>query len=427
METQFLNHNLDIEIKKTAYIVAMNKSQEVYPIEGFFNIGRAASNNLCTQDPFSSQRHARIEKKADRYLLTDLRSRNGTFLNGISIVQSWLRPSDLIRIGESEYLFSVEQDCVNAPKSKNYSWNKQLLKIPTFAKTDLSVLIIGPSGTGKELIARQIHDFSERKEKPYVTINCSALSENLIESELFGHIKGSFTGATEDRKGAFESARGGTLFLDEIGDLPISLQPKLLRALENKEIRPVGSDKTVSIDVRIVAATHKNLYEKCLNGEFREDLYHRLNVCRITPPPLIERMEDFETLIFQFAKERRVSLSNEAIEKLKNHCWPGNIRELKNTVCRASAYFSNKKILPEHIDELIDKPEAKKQELSFAEANLSTFKVIERDLILDKLQRYEGNQSRVAEDLKIPKSTLHDRLKMFGINAKIFKKRRFTV
>jgi len=172
-------------------------------------------------------------------------------------------------------------------------------------------------------VSHVIHDYSGRSEGPFVSVNCSALTESLVESELFGHVKGSFTGATSDRKGAFEAARGGTLFLDEIGDLPLSLQPKLLRALENQEIKPVGSDKTLKTDVRIVTATHKNLEKLVIEKTFRSDLFFRIHVVKISIPSLKERMEDFEDLLYHFSREMRVRFSVGAIEKLKEHSWPG--------------------------------------------------------------------------------------------------------
>ena len=251
------------------------------------------------------------------------------------------------------------------------------------------------------------------------------MSENLIESELFGHVRGAYTGATEDRKGAFEAARGGTLFLDEIGDLPLSLQPKLLRALENSEIRPVGSDRSIKTNVRIISATHKNLKQRVMKGEFREDLYHRLNICRVTPPPLVNRMEDFEALLYQFAKEQRVGFSFNAIEMLKNHSWPGNIRELKNVVLRAAAYFPGKRIQTDDIKQLIEPIRSEEdQSTTFVDdGDLPPMKEIERNLILSKLQKHFGNQRRVAEELRMPKSTLHDKLKSYRIDPNLFKKR----
>ena len=233
-------------------------------------------------------------------------------------------------------------------------------------------------------------------------------------------MKGSFTGSTHDRKGAFEAARGGTLFLDEIGDLPLELQPKLLRALENREIRPVGSDKVIETDVRIVAATHKNLPEQVRKKTFREDLYFRLNICKLNPPALVDRIEDFEDLIYSFAKIMRVRFSFGAVQKLKEHPWPGNIRELKNTVARAAAYMPGQHIQPEHIAQLLD-PVTLTQQSTFVGDNNEQrggplIKEIEREMIIQRLIANKGNQRRTAADLGVPKSTLHDRIRSYKID-----------
>lgn len=407
-------------VEEVAYLIPLQNTQNLLEIGEFLSLGRNSSNTVILDDPFVSQRHARIEKRGSHFILKDLRSSNGTWLNDTPVLEAVLKPRDRIRVGETQYTFScVKGGEEKALRSKNRDWQKQLSRLPAFASTLHTVLIVGPSGSGKEVIASKVHELSPRRYFPYVTINCSALSEQLVESELFGHLKGSFTGAMEDRKGAFESARGGTLFLDEIGDLPLSLQPKLLRALENQEIRPVGSDKTIKTDVRIIAATHKNLYEKVLKKEFREDLYHRLNVCRVTPPLLIERMEDFDDLLYAFAKEQRVRFSFEAIEKLKNHFWSGNIRELKNMVSRASAYLPGQQIEAIHLSEILDKPALPEVSIE----NLPPLKEIEKEMIIKNLERFEGNQRKTAEELKMPKSTLHDRLRLYAINPRMFKKR----
>ncbi len=424
METQRVRDNGMI-VMEHAYLLPINKStQESYSVGEFITIGRDSHNSIQIQDPFVSGRHLRIEKRSRGYLLRDLQSRNGTYLNGTGVIEAYLQNNDKVMVGESLFVFSKLKTNESGLKSANKKWNHQLQRLPAIANTDYTVLVIGPSGSGKEIVSHWIHKSSGRRNAPYVTINCSALSENLIESELFGHVKGAFTGATEDRKGAFEAARGGTLFLDEIGDLPPSLQPKLLRALENQEIRPVGSDRTIQTDVRIVAATHKNLKQKVLKKEFREDLYHRLNICRVTPPPLIHRMEDFESLLYTFAKEQKVGFSFRAIEKLKNHSWPGNIRELKNVITRAAAYFPGKRIQEEDLEQLIE--HETEQNTSFFNAEqegLPPIKEIERNLILSKLQKHFGNQRKVADDLQMPKSTLNDKLKYYNIDPKSFKKR----
>ena len=425
METQKIDPNQTENLER-AYLLPIHKcSSESFPVGEFLTIGRETTNKIPLDDPFVSSRHVRIEKRQRGYLLRDLQSRNGTYLNGTPIIEAYLSNNDKVMIGESLFIFSKLNRQQAAMSSENKDWNLQLQRLPVIANTDYTVLVIGPSGTGKEIISKWLHENSARKPYPYITINCSALSENLIESELFGHVKGAFTGATEDRKGAFEAARGGTLFLDEIGDLPLSLQPKLLRALENNEIRPVGSGKSIQTNVRIIAATHKNLKQRVYKGEFREDLFHRLNICRVTPPALINRMEDFESLLYQFAKEQKVAFSFRAIESLKNHTWPGNIRELKNVIIRAAAYFPGKRIQEEDLGQILEK-DLEGEDIRFSDSDsdsLPPLKEIEKSLIISKMQKYSGNQRRVAEELKMPKSTLNDKIKLYGINPKHYKKR----
>lgn len=411
----------DAQVLEKAYLVSISNKNQIIEIGDFLTIGRNPSNTMVMEDGFSSQRHARIEKRGTDYVIKDLRSTNGTYVNETPVLEARLTQNDRLRIGETVFVFTCNTEPQNSSlSSRNPEWQKQLERLPVFASTNYTVLINGPSGSGKEMLAHAVHALSPRKFSPFVAINCSALSEQLIESELFGHVKGAFTGADNDRRGAFETARGGTLFLDEIGDLPINLQPKLLRALENQEIRPVGSDRTIKTDVRIVTATHKNLYEKVLKKEFREDLFHRLNVCRISPPALIDRIEDFDTIFYTIAKELRVRFSFAAIEKLKDHNWPGNIRELKNVISRASAYYPGGLVDETSIAELIDRPI---NENAMALENLPPLKEIEKELILKQLERHQGNQRRAAEELKMPKSTLHDKLYYYNINPQDFKKR----
>lgn len=389
-------------------------------------VGRAPGCDIIVNDEFVSSRHCRIEKKPNGFVLRDLQSRNGTYVNGAKITEAILNPNDHIRVGEALYVFGEVNATKLEPTSKNAEWAKQLSRLPAFAATDFPVLICGPSGSGKEILALSIHEQSARVTGPFISINCSALSESLIESELFGHVRGSFTGAANDRKGAFETARGGTLFLDEIGDLPLSLQPKLLRAIENKEIRPVGSDRTVQTNVRIIAATHKNLALKIQERSFREDLFYRLNVCQLRPPSLMDRLEDFDDLLYAFAKTYRVRFSFGAIEALKEHSWPGNVRELKNLVARASAYFPGKYILAEDLSSIIEKPiegvsDEELHRAIFAPVggtHGSVIRELEREMILRRLVANRGNQRQTARDLGVPKSTLHDRIKAYSINVR---------
>lgn len=414
MSTQTLKsnrtHNLEV-----AFLSRLSGESEIHEIGEFFALGRESESPLQIEDPFVSTRHARIELRAQGYFLRDLRSRNGTYLNGTPVMEAQLACGDRIRIGRTEFLFTSERDTKSSNlhlKSRNEAWNMQLHRLSSIAQSEMPVLLSGPSGSGKEILAQSLHRFSDRAHEAFVSVNCSALSDSLVESELFGHVKGSFTGASSDRKGAFESARGGTLFLDEIGDLPLSLQPKLLRALENQEIRPVGSDRSVQTNVRIVAATHKNLKKQVVEGLFRADLYFRLHVVQINSPALIERLEDFEDLLFHFAKDKRVRFSYAAVETLKRHSWPGNIRELKNTVSRARALFPDRQVEAEDIEHLIDSMPAPQ----WPSPSEPAIKSIEREMICDRLLANQGNQRRTATELGLPKSTLHDRIKAYRIN-----------
>lgn len=410
-----------------AFLHHLKKDDWGVEVGEFMSLGRDPSCTWVLSDPTISSKHARIEKKELGYLLRDLRSRNGTYLNGTKVIEAYLHEGDRIQIGQTHFEFSHKRsphDKIFPLQSKNKKWAETLDHLTGLAESDLPVLILGPSGSGKELLAESLHRNSPRRSSPLISVNCSALSHALIESELFGHTKGSFTGATEDRKGAFEAARGGTLFLDEVGDLPLSLQPKLLRALENNEIRPVGSDESIKTDVRIVAATHHDLREKVLQGDFRLDLYYRLNVLQIKAPSLKERMEDFESLLMQFCKEFKVSFSPALLPILKKHGWPGNIRELKNFVAKARAYYNGNQISsPKQIYCLLDEPsvpKAREKDLTVVEPsrfNKSLLKELEYELIKKRLIANNGNQRQTALDLGIPKSTLHDRIKAYKIKV----------
>lgn len=397
-------------------------SKQQIEVGEFLTIGRDSSNQVVLEDQFASGRHTRIERKIHGFLLRDLRSRNGTFLNGARIIEALLSEGDRVRIGETDLFFSWERQKESSPlllTSKNLAWQAQLEKLPNIAQARFPVLLTGPSGTGKDLLAQNIHRLSTRKAGPFVSVNCSALSESLVESELFGHIRGSFTGATGDRKGAFEAARGGTLFLDEIGDLPLPLQPKLLRALENNQIRPVGSDKSIETDVRIVAATHHDLKRLVFEEKFRADLYFRLHVIQIQAPGLCERMEDFDDLFYTFAKLMRVRFSFAAIQKLKMHTWPGNIRELKNVLARARAFWDANEVTEADVEQLLDiMPEQNSRQSSEPfKASRSVIKEIEFEMIKSRLIANRGNQRKTAADLGMPKSTLHDRIRVYGIDV----------
>ncbi len=414
------------------FLKSENGTNPTISIPEFGVLGRNSSSQICIDDTLASDRHARIEKRGDSYFLRDLNTPTGTFVNNTRIVEIQLSDGDILRIGLTELQYkspTLRTDKTSCFLiSQNEVLQKDLETLENAAKTNFPIPLLGDSGTGKDILAQKIHAASGRR-GPLISVNCSALAETLIESELFGHIRGSFTGAISDRKGAFEAARGGTLFLDEIGDLTYSLQAKLLRALENSEVRPVGSDKNIRTDVRIIAATHQSLHNNIQEGSFRADLYFRLNVVSITLPNLKDRLEDFETLLYIFAREMRVRFSHDSIQKLKKYSWPGNIRELKNLITRAAAFFPNRLIELQHIDRLIDKNFHQK-EIQEVETNIflnpktPIIKDIERQMIVKRLTANRGNQRRTASDLGLPKSTLHDRLRAYDIDPQAFKSNR---
>jgi len=280
------------------------------------------------------------------------------------------------------------------------------------ARTDTTVLIQGESGTGKELIARAIHTHSHRAEKPYVAVNCAALPEGLLETELFGHTKGAFTGAWSSKKGLFLEAEGGTCFLDEIGDITPSLQAKLLRVLQEHEVRPVGGTETIKIDVRILAATNKDLETLVKAGRFREDAFYRLHVVTINLPPLREHPEDIPLLANHFiktachhAKKSVSGISKEALEILTHYHWPGNIRQLENVIERAVTLTTNNVLMPSDISEDLSLKEAD-HPLSSSEA-LLTLEEMKRQYVEQNLNQIGGNQSKAAEVLGINRKTLY--------------------
>lgn len=287
--------------------------------------------------------------------------------------------------------------------------------IDKVAPTESTVLILGETGTGKELVARAVHDQSPRAEKPFVAINCGALPENLIESELFGHAKGSFTGADDHRVGLFEVASGGTIFLDEIGELPKAMQAKLLRVLESREIRRVGENKTVNVDVRVVCATHRDLSAMVAADEFREDLMYRVNTFEIHLPALRERLEDLQKLAEHMlrrfrphAKPIEQQLTDDAVTALKAHVWPGNVRELANVIEHATILCNQGPItaddLPQHFN--------RRQLSGAAKASRGpiTLRDLEMEAIYDALERNDGAKPKAAAELGISLKTLYNKL-----------------
>lgn len=297
--------------------------------------------------------------------------------------------------------------------------------IEKVAATDSSVLIYGESGTGKEMVARAIHKASSRKNKPFIRVNCGALAETLLESELFGHERGAFSGAIKRKKGRFELADGGSIFLDEIGDISSNMQLKLLRVLQEREFERVGSEETIQVDVRILAATNKNLSDLVQQGKFREDLYYRLHIIPIYLPPLRERSGDIPVLIDYFLKKfevefkrQSVGISNEAVEKLTGYHWPGNVRELENVLERALVLCDGDTISNSDLPMLnsVGSQSLPGDVLDRFQLNLNdTLYAVEKQLLERAMQKSESNKSRAAKLLGIKTNLLYYKLEKFGM------------
>jgi transcriptional regulator with GAF, ATPase, and Fis domain len=316
-------------------------------IDGRTIVGSAQSSGIVIADPTVSRLHAELEQKADGLWVRDLGSRNGTFVEGLQILAARVPDKGRIKLGGTELV--VDQDpsqrrAVEVWPNDHFGrlvgtsakMRELFANLGRISPMDASVLIQGETGTGKELVARAIHDASPRVSKPFIVVDCAALPENLLDAELFGHTKGAFTGAIGARIGAIEAAEGGTVFLDEIGELPISMQPKLLRVLESHTVRRVGETTYRSVDVRFISATHRDLLTMVNDNEFREDLYFRLSVIPVSVPPLRARLEDIERLVNHFLGGAS-SVSPELMRELINRPWRGNVRELRNFVDRARA------------------------------------------------------------------------------------------
>ena len=317
----------------------------------WFRVGARPSCDLCLSDQKVSGHHFEIKLDERGYRLRDLESTNGTFVAGLRVRDVYLNPSSLIGLGETRIRFEPLESSVPVEVSsrerlvgmvgRSVGMRALFARVERLASTDATALITGETGTGKELVAEALHEESARAAGPFVIVDCGAISENLIESELFGHELGAFTGAVSRHVGAFERSQGGTLFLDEIGELPFALQSKLLRALESREIRRVGGGQTIPVDMRVIAATNRDLAVDMNRARFREDLYYRLAVVCIHVPPLRERREDVPLLVQHFLEELpggdQVQLHPETLATLSNHDYPGNVRELRNLVERAVA------------------------------------------------------------------------------------------
>ncbi len=313
---------------------------------GEFGIGTEPSNQLVLTDQTVSRTHCTLLTQQDGHMVRDHGSTNGTLVNGTRVVEGYFEPGAVITLGNTQIRVErCAQDVVEAvPLARNYAdllghsvaMRRLYTALPKIAASDMTVLITGETGTGKGLVSEVIHRQSARAARPFFVLDCGAIAPNLIESELFGHERGAFTGATTARAGAFETAHGGTLFIDELGELPLDLQPKLLRVLESRQLRRIGSNQTIDVDVRVIAATHRDIRQAVNRGTFRADLYFRLNTVCLRMPALRERREDIPQLVQHFYKQLTGSSATEDFVALfSTGDWPGNVRELRSAVERA--------------------------------------------------------------------------------------------
>ncbi len=326
---------------------------------------------------------------------------------------------------ENEYLRSRLQTRFNIKNiiGKSEKINQLFKLIHDVAPTNTTVLIRGENGTGKELIANAIHFNSPNAKKPFIKLNCGVLAENLLESELFGHVKGAFTGAIKDKIGRFELANGGTLFLDEIGDISLNMQVKLLRVLQEGEFERVGGTETLKVDVRIITATNRDLEARISEQKFRQDLYYRLNVIPIEVPPLRDRIDDIKLLVdyfiekFEEVHNKKIArIEKEAISALEDYDWPGNIRELENYIERAIVLNKTGEIFKSDFPEPIAQSQKTFVEYDEATGLGGAVDLFERQLILSELKRNQGNKAKTATNFKINRSTFMSKLKKYGIN-----------
>ncbi|UJR78267.1 sigma-54 interaction domain-containing protein [Sandaracinus amylolyticus] len=419
-------------------------------------IGTAPTNDLVLADDTVSRRHCMISVQRDRYVVRDLESTNGTIVDGTPVLEAFLAPGARIRLGDTEILFQPKKkwERIEQQSGDRFGqlWGRSEAMKPVFAllaklaPTDLSCILVGETGTGKELAARAIHDASRRAAKPFVVVDCGAISDNLIESELFGHERGAFTGADRQRIGAFEAAHGGTVFLDEIGELPIDLQPKLLRVLERREIKRLGSTRLLEVDVRVVAATHRDLPGMVRQGQFREDLYYRLAEVVVSLPALRERRGDVGLLAQRILDEyaepgaRPPQLDGSAIEELERRNWPGNVRELRNVLRRSMMMTSGPMLRaadlrlgagpggtssrpppPSPVDLTGEEATSPSidvaDDLPIKDARERWVAPMEREYLIRVLKRCGGDLDRAAADAGVHRKSFERLLRQHGIKA----------
>ncbi len=413
------------------------------------HIGSLDESDVVLTDSTVSRRHAEIIRTSDGVVLRDSGSTNGTFVGNMRVREIFLTPETRFTVGKSELAFTPEDEIIEITPSEKHQLDQLVGHsmcmrevfgiIERVAPTDLTCMIAGETGTGKELVSRALHSLSKRSRKPFCVFDCGAAPDTLIESELFGHERGSFTGAHAAREGVFEQADGGTIFLDEIGELPLELQPKLLRVLEQREVRRVGSGRIRPVDVRVVAATNRDLQQEVREGRFREDLFYRLAVVELQLPPLRDRLEDLSLLCSHLLGRARHNpgvrgLAPEVYEIFEAYRWPGNVRELNNVIERALPFTDGEMVTLDALPASLrgdgqGAPQARDsgaasapaptdsslKDMPFKDAKEQIIEAFERDYLIELIERYGGNVSRAARAADMDRKSITRLLKKHGI------------
>jgi DNA-binding NtrC family response regulator len=396
-------------------------------------IGTHPSSDLVLRDPHVSRLHARLDVDEQDYVLRDLGSTNGTRVGGVRVREACLHDDCVIEVGATQLRFRLSEtgfeiplapeECFEGLVGRSVAMRELFALCARVAPTDAAVLLEGETGTGKELVARALHARSRRQPRPFVVFDCGAVPPTLIESELFGHEKGAFTGAVQSRAGVFERAHGGTVFLDELGELAIELQPKLLRVLETGTFLPVGGDKEKKVDVRVVSATHRDLARMLTDGSFRADLYYRLAVIRLAVPPLRERREDIPLLCAHFARKRMgPSLPSVALEaafdELRHYDWPGNVRELSNVVERAIVLCDPREIKKSTLDAASELSRSVEKSIHNRVSLRAAKTEREREYLVDLLRMTEGDLDLASQIAEVHRKSLERLLRKHQLCSK---------
>ncbi len=407
----------------------------VFPLSGEeLRIGKAPENDVVIDHPTVSRNHLVVRRLGDRFLVQDLDSTNGTFLDGAQVREAYLRPGALLEVGDVRLRFSPQvapvqidpsaEDRLGDLVGRSVPMRQIFALLQRISSTDSTILLVGETGVGKGAAAKAIHKLSPRASGPLVVFDCASVSDSLIESELFGHEKGAFTGAVSQRIGCLERAHGGTLFLDEIDDLALDLQPKLLRAIEDREFRRLGASGPVSFDARIVVASKKDLWAETQAGRFREDLYFRLSVFTVSLPPLRDRKEDIPLLVDAFAGEGLWGRLPEKVrEQFLGHTWPGNVRELRNALERARHMADIPELAGDGLlrEFTRETPAAEGDSLPveftgpFKACKEELIRSFEREYLTRLLGRTKGNIARAAREAELDRKHLYSLLHKYGL------------